>query len=106
SSDRDWSSDVCSSDLARRHGAVSGVVAHDLIRGFQPTLSQPGSENFRWRQRVAAVAAGLRGRQVAVEMREQRARDVRLPVLVFAEGRLGEIVAAIEDAPLRMGCEL
>ena len=46
---------------------------------------------------AAAVLAG--GGEVAIEMCEERAGNVRLAVLLLAQVGLREVVAAIEDAP-------
>src|SRR3954471_22044450 len=73
---------------------------------FNSLHSDPGSENVGARQRMAAVAAGLWRRKVAVEMGEQRPWNMCLAILIFAEGWLGQIVPAIEHAPLRMRGEL
>src|SRR5262249_23461956 len=61
---------------------------------------EPGAKGFGLGQRMPAVLAALRRGQVAVELREMRARDVRLAVLPLAELRLREVMAAVEDAPL------
>ena len=84
----------------RRHGAVCGVVTDDLIAVAHALRSEPRAEDVgRW-QRMAAVLAALGTREVAVEVREKGARDVRLAILPLAEIGLREFVAAIEDAPL------
>ena len=48
---------------------------------------------------MAAVAAGLRRGEVAVEVREARAGNVASSVLLLAESGLEQVVPAIEDAP-------
>ena len=55
---------------------------------------------------MAAVASGRRSRQVTVEVCEQRARNVRLRVLLRAELGPCEIVAAVEHPPLGVTREL
>jgi hypothetical protein len=55
---------------------------------------------------VAAVLAGHGRREVAIQVREQRARHVRLGVLLLAQRGLGEVVAAIEHPPLGVLREL
>src|SRR5205814_21021 len=91
---------------ARRHGAAAAVVAHHLVAGLEPLLAEPGDEGAALGQRMAAVGAGFRRRQVAIEVREQGSRDMRFAVLLLAELRVAEVVVAVEHAPLRLGCEL
>jgi hypothetical protein len=50
---------------------------------------------------VTAVRSGLAPGEVAVEVREERAPDVPFAVLLLAQVRLGEVVAAVENAPAR-----
>jgi hypothetical protein len=50
---------------------------------------------------MAAVLAGLAAREVALEVREEGARDVAFAVLALAQLGLGEVVAAVENAPAR-----
>src|SRR3546814_5311754 len=58
----DWSSDVCSSDLGRRHqdacfmGSRAGVRHGRPVGGFAWPAAQPG-----WRVRLRPVCAGKRG---------------------------------------------
>src|SRR6266480_3518040 len=93
-------------DGARRHGGAAAVVAHHVVAGLEPLLAEPGDEGAALGQRMAAVGAGFRRRQVAIEVREQGSRDMRFAVLLLAELRVAEVVAAVEHAPLRLGCEL
>src|SRR5215510_12646109 len=55
---------------------------------------------------MATVLAGLRPGKITIEMREQRARNMRLAVLRLAHFRLCEIVPANEHPPFRMRGEL
>ncbi len=55
---------------------------------------------------MPAVLAGLRRREIAIEMREERSRDVRLRVFAGSPIGLAEIAAAIEDAPPGMARKL
>ena len=48
---------------------------------------------------MTPILAGLRRREITVQAGEKGARDMRFPVLLLAEVRLGEVVAAIEHAP-------
>ena len=48
---------------------------------------------------MAPVAAVARRGKIALEVREQRARDVRGEILLLAELRLRQVMAAIEDPP-------
>src|SRR5439155_5502254 len=91
---------------ARRHGAAAAVVAHHLVAGPEPLLAEPGDEGAPLGQRMATVGAGFRRRQVAIQVREQGSRDMRFAVLLLAELRLAEVVAAVEQPPGRLGCEL
>src|SRR5712691_7512093 len=86
---------------ARRHGAAAAVVAHRLVAGLEPLLAEPGDEGAPVGQRMAAVAAGLWRRQVAIEVREQGPREMRFAVLLLTELRPGEVVAAVEQPPGR-----
>jgi hypothetical protein len=84
----------------RSRCAAGCVVGDDLIAGAQSARAEPGGKGLGCGQRVAAVApVGCCG-QVSIHVRVQRARDVRLGVLRRAELGLGELVAAIEDAPV------
>jgi hypothetical protein len=53
---------------------------------------------------MAPVLSGLAAGQVALEVREERAEDVALTVLLFAEIGLGEVVATVEHPPLEQVC--
>jgi len=91
---------------ARGHGAVAGVVAHHLIRGHEAAFLHPRCEIIGIGQRVAPVAPGPGSGKIALEVREQRPRNVRFAVLLLPERGVGEIVPAVEDAPLRVCAEL
>jgi hypothetical protein len=91
---------------ARRHGAVAGVVAHHLIGRRQAASPHPLYEIIGIGKRVAPVASGLGRREIAIEVREQRPRNMRFAVLLLPERGVGEIVPAVEDAPLRVCAEL
>jgi len=65
---------------ARGRHAACTVVGHHLVAGPQPLRSEPGREGLRRRQRVAAIVAVGRCSEVAVHVRVQRARDMRLLV--------------------------
>ena len=87
---------------ARRHGAVAGVVAHDLVRRLQcRACPSQATKRFGSGSGWRPLRPVFGRRKVAVEMGEQRARNVRFAILLLAERGLGEIVAAIEDAPAR-----
>src|SRR6266404_5232240 len=49
------------------------------------------------RKRMAAVAAGLGARQIAVEMHEHRAGQVRRPIRALAGIDVSKIVPAVDD---------
>src|SRR4051794_33282696 len=51
---------------------------------------------------MPAIAPGLLRGKVAVEVRKNGPRYMRLPILLLADVGLGEIVTAVEHAPLRM----
>ena len=58
------------------------------------------------RQGMAAVVARFRAREIAIQMREQRSGDVPLAVLLLAEVRIAQVVAAVENPPLGVRCEI
>lgn len=51
---------------------------------------------------MPAVGAGTWTGKIAIEMQELRARQMSLAVRLFAGLRSREVMAAIEDAPLRI----
>src|SRR5204862_3736843 len=83
----------------RSHCAVARVVADDLVRRRDAATAEPIGESIWIGQGMAAVASGLRRRQVAVEAREERAGDVPFAVLLLAELWLRQVVAAVEHPP-------
>ena len=91
---------------ARRECAGALLVADDLVTGLQSLPAQPGDEHGRVGKRVAAVAAGFGRGEIALEMGEARAGEVRLPVFLRSPFRLREIVAAVEYAPPGMSGKL
>ena len=75
--------------------AAGVVIGHHPVRRRNAALTQQRNERFRCRQRVTAIAAGLGRRQVAIEMHEQRARNVAGTPGGFAGLRTGQIMSAI-----------
>ena len=61
--------------------------------------SHPSNEFLEVRKRMAPVFACRRRREIAVEAREQRARDVRFAVLLLAKIGLHQVVPAVEYPP-------
>jgi hypothetical protein len=51
---------------------------------------------------MAAAAVFTGGGQIAVEMREKGAGNVRLAILLLAQVGLRQVVAAIENPPFRV----
>src|SRR3546814_7026328 len=84
----DWSSDVCSSDLAsmtrgaqqppqsRREQAIALIVGDDLRIVVYAPGREALRERGRLRQRMAAAGGGDRTGQVVVEVRVHRPRQM------------------------------
>src|SRR5206468_11949364 len=60
-SDRDWSSDVCSSDLIMERNGVSveviRAVDHDIATGVHPDMTEHGWERDEWPEIFEKVMA-------------------------------------------------
>jgi hypothetical protein len=72
---------------ARRIHTVALVVGDDLLGGVDAEPPEDRGAGRRVRKRVASVAAGFSRGQVAVEMREPRARNVSEAKLRHAPAR-------------------
>ena len=82
---------------ARRVDAAVRIDA-DHLRARRDAEAADGAREVGARgQRVAAVAAGLGGAQVAVEVQVVRARDVRLAVAPLAARGVGKVEAGVDD---------
>src|SRR3546814_4622788 len=87
----DWSSDVCSSDLGRRHD-VGGVAGEEQAAPAQ----RLGDEAAQWRDALLERGAGHQARgDVARELRLQALPEARVrPVVRVLVGRHLQVVAA------------
>jgi hypothetical protein len=83
------------------HAALR-VVDDDLGRGTDRRGAELRRERLRIGERMAAVPAGHRRREVPVEVQETRAGDVRLRILARTPVRPREVVAAVEHDPGRI----
>ena len=71
--------------------------------GEMPRSLKLRHDHIRVGQRMPAVLAGLRAREMPIEMRVARAGNVRLAIELFALLGIGEIEAAVDHDPGRIG---
>ncbi len=81
------------------------IVGYDLLTLFEATRGEVGDQLGAIRQGMAAIGAGLRAGEVAVQMQILRTGDMAGGVGFFAGLRIGEVEAAVdhEDAAWRSG---
>jgi hypothetical protein len=86
------------------HGVVAGhvVVDHDLLARAHAALVHLGGELGEVGQRVAAVFPGLGSGQVVVDVHEVGTGDVPLCIYTRTRLRVGELVASVDDDPVRI----
>jgi len=85
---------------SRRDRAPALVVHHHLVLEPDAELTHPACEGCGGGQRMAARTR--RCDKVGVDVHEDRARDVGLPVVAAAAARLGEVPADVADPEPRI----
>jgi hypothetical protein len=73
------------------------VIRDNLLALLQAARFQRFDEPLAIRQRMAPIRAGLRPRQVAVEMQIMRAGQMSGEIRLFAGFRIGQIEPAVDD---------
>ncbi len=85
---------------ARRDPPFGRIVDDHLDALVDSPPGEPLGHLVEARHGVASVSSRDRSGEIAVEVRVDRARDVRHEILGLGPGRLGEIEAGIDDGPV------